>query len=358
MTLSHKAIPLLSSVVAAAMLAGCGQSSTSQNASSKADSSASSGKEQIRIVGSSTVFPFSAYVAEEFGVTTKYPAPVVESTGTGAGMQLFCSGDGPNTPDIVNASRPMTPSELELCHKHGVNKIVELKFGYDGIVIGYKDGLPQLKLTLKQLTLAVAKKVPKNGELVPNYYDTWSEIDPSLPDHEILIYGPPTSSGTRAAFEELVMARVTKQMEAYDGAYTAIRQDGRYVPVGENDNLIVQRVSQNPEAVGIFGFSFLAENRDAVDAAIINGVAPKREAISSGKYPLARSLYFYVKVGHLDEVPSIDGYVDMFLSEQMIGDRGYLTDLGLIPLPKDMREAMRKRWNNRVTISKQDLKES
>lgn len=349
----HKATPILASVFAVAMLAGCSQGSGSNGDGS----TASSERHQIRIVGSSTVFPFSAYVAEEFGVTTKYPAPVVESTGTGGGIELFCKGTSLSTPDIVNASRRMTPSEFESCHNNGVDKVVELKFGYDGIVIGYKDGQPQWNLTLKQLTLAVARKVPKNGELVLNPYNTWNDIDPSLPKQEILIYGPPSSSGTRDAFEELVMAAVTKKMEAYDGAYTVIRQDGKYVPSSENDNLIVQKVAQNPAALGIFGFSYLAENRNLVDAATINGVVPKRELISTGKYPISRSLFFYVKVGHLKEIPSIDGYVDLFLSEQMIGERGYLTDLGLIPLPKDKRQAMRQRWDKRVTLTKEDLKE-
>lgn len=353
MTFFRKASLILTGLSAAALLAGCGQGATSQ----KENKTTSTKAEQIRIVGSSTVFPFSAYVAEEFGATTKYPTPVVESTGTGAGMQLFCKGVGPNTPDIVNASRPMAPSEFEMCRNNGVNKIVEIKFGSDGIVVGYKGGLAPLNLTLKQLTLAVARKVPKNGELVLNPYDTWSDIDASLPDKDILIYGPPSSSGTRDAFEELVMAKTTKKMAGYDGAYTVIRRDGKYVPSSENDNLIVQKIKRNPEALGIFGFSFLAENRAQIDAATINGVAPKRELISTGQYPISRSLYFYVKSGHLNAVPSLDGYVDLFLSRQMIGDRGYLTDLGLIPLPKDKRAAMRQRWDKRKTINAADLEE-
>lgn len=343
---------------AALILAACGQGGDTAETDKQAGNQTDAKRAQVRIVGSSTVFPFSAYVAEEFGVVSKWPTPVVESTGTGGGMQLFCRGTGLDTPDIVNASRPMTLSEFKLCKSNGVDRITEIKFGYDGIVLGYKDGLPQMKLTSKQIFLAVARKVPRNGELVKNPYDQWSDIDPSLPDREILIYGPPSSSGTRDAFEELIMAAVSKKMEIYDGAYTVIRRDGHYIPSGENDNLIVQKVAQNPEAIGIFGFSYLAENRSLVDPVIIDGVKPTRESIGSGKYPIARSLYFYVKLGHLDEVPAIDGYVDLFLSEKMIGDRGYLTDLGLIPLPRDMREAMRKRWEHREELQASDLKES
>lgn len=348
---ARKALPALIGICAATVLAGCSQGSNSNTDTT----SAAAARDQIRIVGSSTVFPFSAYVAEEFGAITDWPTPVVESTGTGGGMKLFCNGTALNTPDIINASRRMEIGEFERCRNNGVKKIVELSFGSDGIVIGYKQGLPQWNLTLKQLTLALAKKVPKNGKLVKNPYDQWSDIDPSLPDKDILIYGPPTSSGTRDALEALVMAPATSKMQAYDGEYTIIRQDGKYVPSAENDNLIVQKVSQNPEALGIFGYSFLAENRRQVDAALINGVPPKPELISSGKYPIARSLYFYVKLAHLKPVPAIDGYVEEFLSRQMIGEIGYLTDLGLIPLPKAKRKAMRKHWENRVILTKEAL---
>lgn len=314
-------------------------------------------REQIRIVGSSTVFPFSAYVAEELGATTEWPTPVVEATGTGGGMKIFCAGTALDTPDVTNASRRMKPSELKMCHGNGVDDIFEAKFGYDGIVFGYQGGQPQWNLTREQITLAVAAKVPVDGELVPNPYDQWSDIDPALPEQDILIYGPPTSSGTRDAFEELVMAHGSEQIEGYGGAYTLIRHDGKYVPSGENDNLIVQKLAQNPEAIGIFGFSFLAENRGIVDAALIEGVAPKRGLISSGEYPVARSLFFYVKLGHLEQVPALDDYVELYLSEKMIGERGYLTELGLIPLPPKMREDMRQRWAKKVTVEMSDLAE-
>lgn len=311
--------------------------------------------EQLRIVGSSTVFPFASYVAEELGVTTQWPTPVVERTGTGGGMQLFCAGDGPDTPDITNASRPITVAEFKMCQKNGVTNITEIMFGQDGIVLAQDESNPHWNLTRKQLTLALAAKVPKNGELVPNPYTNWNQIDPSLPDRKILIYGPPKSSGTRDAFEELVMAHATEQMKAYDGAYTVIRRDV-YVPGGENDNLLVQRIAQNPEAFAIFGFSFLAENRGIIDPVSIGGVKPTRENISSGDYPVARSLFFYTKNSHLDDVPSMDPYVDLFLSDRMIGEDGFLTNLGLIPLPEDKLEAVRKRWAKRKTLDLADVK--
>lgn len=311
---------------------------------------------QIRIAGSSTVYPFSAYVAEELGVTTDIRTPVVEATGTGGGMQMFCSGTAENTPDIVNASRRMKPVELKMCHKNGVNNITEIVFGYDGIVLVRKASLPTLDLSLKELTLAIAAKVPKNGELVPNPYQHWDEIDPSLPHRRILIYGPPTSSGTRDAFEKLIMARATKHMPVYDGAYTTIRRDGAYVPSGENDNLIVQKVAQNETAIGIVGYSFLEENSNLIEAVTLDGVTPTRKAISSGKYPVARSLFFYVKNGHVGKMPGISEYVLLFLSNRMSGRRGVLKTLGLIHLPKEKRRQMRQNWKQRKQVTMKSLK--
>lgn len=318
---------------------------------------AAQASDRVRIVGSSTVYPFASYVAEELGVTTDFPTPVVESTGTGGGMQLFCAGDGPDTPDITNASRRIELSEFKRCLENGVQNITEIVFGYDGIVLAQNRHNKQWNLTREQITLALAAKVPKNGELVPNPYTNWNQIDPSLPDREILVYGPPTSSGTRDAFEKLVMAYGSKHIEGYEGAYTTIRRDGAYVPGGENDNLLVQRIVQNPDAFAIFGYSFLAENRHLIEAVSIDGVLPRPDLISSGKYPVARSLYFYTKNSHIDNVRGMDAYVDLFLSERMIGERGFLKMLGLIPLPEDKREAMRRRWNQRETLSLADLKQ-
>lgn len=312
-------------------------------------------QDQLRIAGSSTVYPFSSYVAEELGATTDYETPVVESTGSGGGLQLFCAGTGPDTPDIANASRRIKMSEFKMCQENGVDQITEIVFGYDGIVFAQSAENPEINLTREQITLALAAKVPVEGELVDNPYTHWSEIDPSLPDREILVYGPPTSSGTRDAFEEMVLAYGSENIEGYDEAYTTIRRDGVYVPGGENDNLLVQRIAQNPDAFAVFGFSFLEENRSIIQGASIDGVEPKRDLISSGKYPVARSLFFYTKNSHLENVPGMDPYVDLFLSDRMIGDDGYLKNLGLIPLPESKREAMRARWNERQTLQMSDL---
>lgn len=319
-------------------------------------SSAAQARDQIRIVGSSTVYPFSSYVAEELGATTGSPTPVVESTGSGGGMKLFCAGNGLDTPDITNASRRMKTSEFERCQVNGVQHITEAVIGYDGIVLAHHIDNAELGLTRKQVLLAVAAEVPMDGKLAKNPYKKWSEIDASLPDTEILIYGPPTTSGTRDAFEELVMEKVSKKMDVYGGKYSKIRQDGVYVPSGENDNLIVQKLAQNRHAIGIFGFSFLEENGDKIQGAVIDGVAPEPDTISSGEYPVSRSLFFYIKKAHEGQVPGIAEYVSLFMSEKMIGPIGYLKEIGLIPLPDQMRSKVRERVANRVDLQLSDLK--
>ncbi|MFP4560105.1 MAG: PstS family phosphate ABC transporter substrate-binding protein [Thiohalorhabdus sp.] len=312
-------------------------------------------RDQIRIVGSSTVYPFASHVTEEFGATTQHPTPVIESTGSGGGFKLFCAGVGEDTPDISNASRRIKPGELERCEENGVEDVTEVEIGSDGIVVANRTDAPRLELTREQLTLALAAEVPEDGELVDNPHERWSDIDPDLPDAEILVYGPPSTSGTRDAFEELVMEAASEEMEGYEGGYTKIRQDGPYVPAGENDNLIVQKLDQNADAVGIFGFSFLEENADRVQAARVDGVAPEAEAIASGEYPISRSLFFYVKNAHEDQVPGLAEYVDLFLSEKMIGELGYLKRLGLIPLPEERREEMRQRFEDREPVEVDDL---
>ncbi|MDX5377860.1 MAG: substrate-binding domain-containing protein [Halomonas sp.] len=314
-------------------------------------------RDQIRIVGSSTVYPFASYVTEEFGAVTEYPTPVIESTGSGGGIRLFCNGVGEGTPDISNASRRIKSSELERCEENGVTDVTEVKIGSDGIVFAQSSENEALDLTLEQLFLAVAAKVPQDGELVDNPYQNWSDIDSSLPDREISIYGPPTTSGTRDAFEELVMEAVSEDMEAYGGeAYTDIRADGAYIDAGENDNLIVQRLAEDTGSFGIFGYSFLVENQQALNASSIGGVEPEAEAISAGDYPIARSLFFYVKNQHAQDVPPLYDYVEMFVSEEMIGEGGYLTDLGLIPLPEAEREQTRARVEERASLQASDLK--
>jgi len=312
-------------------------------------------RDQIRIVGSSTVYPFASYVAEEFGATTGNPTPVIESTGSGGGHKLFGQGADLNTPDITNSSRRMKTSEFDLNMKNGNKEIIEIVIGYDGIAVAHNKANPAINLSRKDLLLAVAAEVPVNGKLVANPYKNWNEVNSSLPNKPILIYGPPTSSGTRDAFEELVMEAASKKVEGYNGKYSKIRQDGLYVPAGENDNLIVQKLAKDKDAFGIFGYSFLEENSDRIQGAKVDGVEPVPANISSGKYPVSRSLFFYVKVSHLGKVPGLQEYVDLFLSEQMIGTQGLLKSIGLIPLPDADRKEVRARWNKRQTLTKADL---
>jgi phosphate transport system substrate-binding protein len=327
-------------------------------------------RDQIRIVGSSTVYPFSSSVAEEFGATTKHPTPVVESTGSGGGMKLFCKGNGLDTPDITNASRRMKTKEFKMCQENGVTDITEAVIGFDGIAIAQNKSNKPLELSKKHLLLAVAEEVPsKDGKsLIRNPYKKWSDIDSSLPDREIIIYGPPTSSGTRDAFEDMIMKGQTKKMDVYTSLYKKdkvkykgykkyhkVRQDGIYVPSGENDNLIVQKLSKNPAAIGIFGYSFLIENDDKVAAAKINGVFPTPETISNGEYPISRSLFFYIKNSHRKDVPAIDGYTEMFMKEDMIGPDGILGEIGLIALPDERREAIRGSVAKHTKLTLDDL---
>lgn len=340
----------------AVVMVGCTEGGGG-NGGGDGDSAESGDRSQLRIVGSSTVYPFSSYVAEEFGATTEHPTPVVESTGSGGGIKIFCEGDGLDTADITNSSRRMKPSEFERCADNGVTEITEIAIGADGITIAQTKDQPALNLTLEQLALAVAARVPQNGELVENPYDNWSQIDNSLPDREITVYGPPSTSGTRDAFEELVLEAATEDMEAYDEPYSTVRNDGPYVSSGENDNLIVQKIENDREAIGIFGYSFLEENRDAIAAVTIDGVDPTPEAISSGEYPIARSLFFYTKNSHLDRVAGMAEYVELFISERMIGEQGLLRNEGLIPLPAERREAVRERFAERSSLRLEELED-
>ena len=306
---------------------------------------------QIRIVGSSTVFPFSTAVAEQFGKYTKFKTPVIESTGSGGGMKLFCSGVGVEHPDITNASRRIKSSEFETCTKNGIT-IIEVKIGFDGIVLANSKSTAPFRLTKKQIYQALAKEVPIDGKMVPNPYQKWSDIDPSLPNAAIEVLGPPPTSGTRDAFVELAMEGGAKAFDnlaalrksdkrAFKAAAHAIREDGAYVEAGENDNLIVQKLQANPNAVGIFGFSFLDQNADRIQGALIDKVEPTFENIAAGDYAISRSMYFYVKKEHVGVIPGIVEYVSEFTSDKASGDEGYLTDKGLIPLPADERKQVR-----------------
>lgn len=298
-------------------------------------------RDQIKIVGSSTVYPFSSYVAEEFGSVSRYPVPIVESTGTGGGMKLFCAGNEMSTPDIVNASRRMKIKELNLCLRNGVKDITEVMFGYDGIVIAQSNSNEGMNLSMEELLLAVAKQVPdaSGNKLIPNPYTSWKQINPELPDRKITVYGPPVSSGTRDAFEEIVMQYQTEEMKVYRDAglkgYRVIRTDGVYIPSGENDNLIVKKLEKDKTALGIFGYSFLAENEDVINAVSIGGVEPAPEKIASKEYPISRSLFFYAKNSHVKQVPGMKEYIEMFLDEEIVGFDGLLTEMGLIPLTEE-----------------------
>lgn len=313
-------------------------------------------RDQVKISGSSTVFPFSSYVAEELGATTKFAAPVVESTGSGGGHKLFGAGVGVGTPDIANSSRRMKDSEFENAAKNGVTDITEAKIGFDGIAVAQnKDNAP-MSITLEELATAVAADIMVDGALVPNPYKMWNEINPELPARKIVFYGPPTSSGTRDAFEEMVVEKIFGKKEGYEKGYHAIRQDSAYVPAGENDNLIVQKLAKDKDALGIFGYSFLEENADSIQGAAINGVTPNPESVASGQYPISRSLFFYVKNAHYDAVPGLKEYVELFMSEKMIGKDGLLKSIGLIPLPDDERAMARENVLAKKKLTLDDLK--
>jgi len=305
---------------------------------------AAEAREQIRIVGSSTVFPFSTTVAEQFGKTTKFKTPVVESTGSGGGMKLFCAGVGEEHPDVTNSSRRLKKSEFDKCTANGIG-ITEVKIGFDGIVLGSSKTGPDLNLTLTQVFLALAKQVPVGGKLVDNPYKMWSDIDPKLPKQKIEVLGPPPTSGTRDAFVEIAMeggckgVAGAKDLGLEKKACHTIREDGAFIEAGENDNLIVQKLERNPDAVGIFGFSFLDQNADKIKGAKIDGVAAEFENIAGGDYPVSRSLYFYVKQQHVGVIPGIREYVAEFTSENAWGPDGYLVDKGLIPLPDAERKS-------------------
>lgn len=305
-------------------------------------------REQIRIAGSSTVFPFVAAAAEQFGDKTGFKTPIVESTGTGGGIQLFCAGDDPElSTDMANASRPIKDAEKELCHQNGVKDIIEIPIGYDGIVIANAYGEKPFHLTLNNLFMALALEVPKDGKLIQNPYQYWNEIDPKLPHVKIEVYGPPPTSGTRDAFVEIVMEKVCKTLPEYAAAYQdkdalkkacgMLREDGGYIDAGENDNIIVQKLTANPTALGIFGFSFLEENASVVQGAAIDGSAPTFENITSGKYPISRTLFVYVKGEHLKTVPGIKSFLTELVSDDASSEDGYLALQGLIPLHEDER---------------------
>ena len=338
------------------------------------------GRDAVNIVGSSTVYPFATVVAERFGRSTDFKTPKIESTGSGGGLKLFCKGVGANTPDITNASRRIKKSEFDMCQKNGVTKITEVLVGYDGIAIANSKKAPRFELTRKDIYMALAKSVPgPDGKLIPNPNKTWKDVNAKLPAAKIEVVGPPPTSGTRDAFAELalgggakkvadlkalrgmkadqaddikaMMAKLGIPADVYDSiqqkkgkapkgkdlfkavAYS-VREDGAYIEAGENDNLIVQKLEANPNALGIFGFSFLEENGDKVQGSTVDGVGPSFDSIASGDYPVSRPLYFYIKNDHVGKIPGIQEYAMEFVSKKAMGDDGYLPEKGLIPLGK------------------------
>ena len=325
---------------------------------------AGSARDYISIVGSSTVYPFSTVVAEQFGKSTPFKTPKIESTGTGGGFKLFCGGVGVQHPDISNASRRIKASEFEMCQKNGVKDIVEVKIGYDGIAISHSTQSPPMELTLREIFIALAKEIPDpqgTEKLVPNPYTTWDQISPELPADKIEVLGPPPTSGTRDAFVELAMeggcktfpwikALKEKDENAFKKVCHSIREDGAYVEAGENDNLIVQKLEANPKALGIFGYSYLEQNSDKIVGIKVDGVAPEFEAIASGQYPISRPLYIYVKKAHVGVIPGITEFLEEFSSEKAWGPEGYLTDKGLIPMPDAERKQYAEDVKNLKTL--------
>ncbi len=320
-----------------------------------AAASAQAARDYISIVGSSTVYPFSTVVAEQYGKATKFKTPKIESTGTGGGFKLFCAGVGVEHPDVTNASRAIKKSEYDACQQNGVKDIIEVKVGYDGIAVANSKKAPQMQLTLRDIFLALAKEVPdpKGGDrVVPNPYKTWKDVNPALPATKIEVLGPPPTSGTRDAFAELALEGgcstfswikdlAKKDKDQFARICMTVREDGAYVEAGENDNLIVQKLESNPNAVGVFGYSFLDQNRDYVQGSVVDGVPAEYEAIAEGKYPISRPLFFYVKKAHIGVIPGIEDFLKEFSSEKAWGPEGYLSDRGLISMPDAERAKYR-----------------
>ncbi|KJS34146.1 MAG: phosphate ABC transporter substrate-binding protein [Rhodospirillaceae bacterium BRH_c57] len=324
---------------------------------------AAQARDQIRIVGSSTVYPFTTVVAENFGRGTGFKTPIIESTGTGGGFKLFCAGVGTDHPDFTNASRPIKKSEFETCAKNGVAEIVELRIGYDGLVMSNSKQAEPMTATRAQIFLALAKEIPVDGKWVANPNKKWSDVDASLPAIDIEVLGPPPTSGTRDSFVELALevgCETFPEVKALDKAghkekCQSIREDGAFVEAGENDNLIVQKLDANPKAFGIFGFSFLDQNGDKLQGVNVEGVTPTFETIASGEYPVSRPLQIYAKKAHIGVIPGMKEFLAEYASDKAMGANGYLTDKGLVPLPADQAVKYRKNAVELVTMSAGDI---
>ena len=325
--------------------------------------SPASAAERISVVGSSTVYPFATIAAEQFAKRIGFKTPIIEATGTGGGVKMFCDGVGSFYPDAVNASRAIKTSEIEQCHQNDVRDIIEVKIGYDGIVLASakEAGVPDYRLTKLDLFRAFAKFLPVNGKLVKNPHRTWRDVNPALPDKKIKALGPPPTSGTRDAFTELVMEKGCKQTP--DAARLglkgkvcgALREDGAWVNMGENDNLIIRKILADPDNLGLFGFAFYNENKERVKAAHINGVSPTLKNVVSGKYPVSRPLFVYFKGEHIGKTPGLAQFAKEFLSEDAAGEYGYLSERGLAPLPETEKTDIRKKLTERLkTVRKID----
>jgi phosphate transport system substrate-binding protein len=311
--------------------------------------SAHAARDFVWAAGSSTVFPFATRVAENYARKSGAKAPKVESLGTGGGIKLFCAGAGDNFPDIANASRPMRKAEFDTCAANGVKDIVQIKVGFDGIVVAVdKDGA-DYAFKVQDLFLGLSATVLRGGKFVPNPYKTWDEVSSTLPGSRILVYGPPPTSGTRDAFVELGIEAGARKFPTADElrsnnearfkqVVNPLRKEG-WVDAGENDNAIVQTLTKTPGALGVFGYSFLEENGDKVKAASVGGVKPTTGTISDGSYPLARSLYIYVKKSRLATTQGLQEFLNEFTSDAAAGRGGYLQDRGLIPLPAGQHDA-------------------
>jgi phosphate transport system substrate-binding protein len=311
-------------------------------------------RDQVKVVGSSTVFPYSQAAAEEYANKSGNPAPVVESTGTGGGFKVFCGGIGPEFADLTGASRAIKSSEVELCASNGVTDITEALIGYDGLSIAHARSAPDMDLTEEQIFMALAAELPDgNGGFVANPNEKWSDIDASLPDFDIIAFGPPPTSGTRDAFVELVMhdgcAELPGMAELKDAdedkweeVCSRMRQDGPFVEAGENDNLIVQRLESDPNSVGIFGYSFLYENSDKLKPVKVNGVAPDFDTIADASYPVSRPIFFYVKNAHRDVIPGMQEFIAEYVSDEALAADGYLAERGLTPLSDERRAEVQK----------------
>ncbi|MDT8310008.1 MAG: substrate-binding domain-containing protein [Methylophaga sp.] len=321
-------------------------------------------RDTVNIVGSSTVYPFATVVAERFGARGDFPAPKIESTGSGGGMKIFCQGIGTSHPDITNSSRRIKASEIELCQSNGVEEITEFRIGSDGIVLASSVDAAPMDLTLQQLFLALGEKVPVDGKWVMNPYKKWSDIDASLPNKPIKVMGPPPTSGTRDSFNELALAggcdtlseAAVLSEEEHAAICESIREDGAFIEAGENDNLIVQKLIGDKDMFGVFGYSFLEENQDRLQAAKLNGVAPEADLIAQDKYPVARSLFVYVKKAHIGVIPGITEFMGEFVSPAAMGPNGYLKDVGLIVPTRDSLMALQKQLKDMPAITADELK--